>query len=208
MKLLVLLAALSGVHCFPRYTSPSRCSTALDMKASINMALSVDGFIATKDGGVDWLNEQPSIEGEDHGFQEFMDSVDVMIMGRKTFEKVLSFGKDAWAYGDKRIVVWSRGSVEIPGHLEKTASTSSDKAPDLLAKLEAEGCSHAYIDGGYTIRQFLKAGLIQRMVLTRVPILLGDGIPLFEDQGRLNLSHVSTRSWPNGLVQTVYDVVY
>lgn len=185
-----------------------RCRTALDMKASVNIALSVDGFIATKDGSVDWLNEQPTIEGEDFGFQAFLDSVDVLIMGRKSFEKVLSFGKGAWAYGDKRVAVMSRQSVSIPQYLEKSVSASSLEPKALLEELESRGFTHAYIDGGYTIRQFLKAGLIHRIHLTTVPLILGEGIPLFSDQGRLNLSLIGTKCWSNGMVQSVYDVVY
>jgi dihydrofolate reductase len=178
------------------------------MKASVNIALSVDGFIATNDGGVDWLNEQPTIEGEDHGFQAFLDSVDVLIMGRKSFEKVLSFGEDAWAYGDKRIVVMSRHPFEIPQHVKKSVSASSLEPTALCAELETLGFQHAYIDGGYTIRQFLKAGLIDRIHLTTVPLILGEGIPLFSDQGRIELSHVCTKYWSNGMVQSIYDVVY
>lgn len=213
--LYVSAASLPGWQPYPTFvafalpTGPFRCRTALDMKASVNIALSVDGFIATKDGGVDWLNEQPTIEGEDFGFQAFLDSVDVLIMGRKSFEKVLSFGKDAWVYGDKRVAVMSRqSSVDIPQHLEKSVSASSLEPKALLEALETQGFTHAYIDGGYTIRQFLKAGLIHRVHLTTVPLILGEGIPLFSDQGRLNLSLIDTKCWSNGMVQSVYDVVY
>jgi dihydrofolate reductase len=178
------------------------------MKASVNIALSVDGMIADSDGGVDWLNNQPSIEGEDFGFQAFLDSVDVMIMGRKTFEVVVSFGKEAWAYGELPVVVMSRqaASVEIPEHLKKTVSTSSLGPKALVEKLESEGYKHAYVDGGYTIRQFLKEKLIQHLNLSTVPIVLGDGIPLFSDQGPLDLKLIESKSWSNGMVQNKYEV--
>lgn len=176
------------------------------MKASINIALSIDGMIAESDGGIDWLNNQPSIEGEDMGFQVFLNSVDVMIMGRNTFEKVVSFGPDAWAYGDLPIVVLSRGTVQIPKHLQKTVSSSSLGPKALVTKLEREGYEHAYVDGGYTIRQFMKQGLIQQLTLTTVPIILGDGISLFSDQGRSDLELVESKAWSNGMVQNKYKV--
>lgn len=176
------------------------------MKASVNIALSVDGMIADKDGGVDWLNSQPNIEGEDFGFQAFLDSVDVIIMGQKTFEIVVSFGKEAWAYGDKPIVVRSRKHVEIPEHLQETVSSSSLEPKELMEKLESEGYTHAYIDGGYTIRQFLQEGLIQTMHLSTIPIVLGEGIRLFSDQGPLDLKLIESKSWPTGMVQNTYEV--
>jgi len=163
-------------------------------------------MIADNDGGIDWLNDQPSIEGEDMGFQEFLHSVDVMIMGRKTFEKVVSFGKDAWCYGELPIIVMSHSSVEIPDHLEKTVSSSSLDPKALVEKLDSDGYQHAYIDGGTTIREFLKEGLIQQLTLTMVPIVLGVGIRLFSDQGPLSLGLVESRSWPNGMVQNKYEV--
>ena len=207
-QLLVSLATFPCFHCFQHLLCGFHVKTALaSMKASINIAVSVDGMIAEKDGGIDWLNNQPSIEGEDMGFQAFLDSVDVMIMGRNTFEKVLSFGKEAWAYGELPVVVMSRSHVDIPDHLAKTVSSSSLNPKALVDKLASEGCKHAYVDGGYTIRQFIKDGLIQDMTLTTVPILLGDGIRLFSDQGPLKLKLINSKAWPNGMVQNKYEVL-
>ena len=95
------------------YFDYSHSLTTTTMKGAVNMALSVDGFIAGKDGNIDWLNNQPQIEGEDMGFGEFMKSVDVMIMGRNTFDTVVAFGKDLWAYGDLPIVVWTRNVQNV-----------------------------------------------------------------------------------------------
>ena len=207
--LTILLVSLPFTDCFLSSSNYFHRKTALasSMKASINIALSVDGMIAERDGGIDWLNNQPSIDGEDMGFQAFLDSVDVMIMGRNTFEKVVSFGPDAWAYGDMPVVVLSRGTVQIPKHLQKTVSSSSLEPKDLVAKLEGEGYEHAYVDGGYTIRQFMKQGLIQHLTLTTVPVILGDGISLFSDQGRSDLELIESKAWSNGMIQNKYKVL-
>ena len=205
-------------------SSSTRTTTTLKMtmKASINMAMSVDGYIATKDGGVDWLNNQPppGPDEGDFGFADFLNSIDVIIMGKNSFNKVVSFGKDMYAYGDKKIVVWTRdpSSVTIPDYLqEKNCVTISSLNPkSLLEKLSKDdGCKHAYIDGGITIQKFLEAKLIQHMSITRVPILLGSGIPLFgnndDDTGgqqQLNLTHIETNSYSNGFVTSKYDVIY
>jgi dihydrofolate reductase len=173
----------------------------------------VDGFIATKDGGVDWLNEQQVIEGEDMGFADFLNSVDVIVMGRNSFDKVVSFGPDLYAYGDKRLIVWTRdvSKVSIPDHLKDKVKGCSKDPSALMAELTGQGYCHAYVDGGKTIQAFLKAGLIHRMSLTRIPILLGDGIPLFspgKGTNALCLKHVSTKTYENGMVSSTYDVNY
>ena len=200
-------------------------TTITKMKGSINMAMSVDGYIAEKDGGIDWLNNQPTVENEDFGFTEFINNIDVIIMGKNSFDKVVSFGKDMYAYGDTKLVVWTRrnpSSVTIPDYLKEknTIQVSSLSPNELMKKLETEdGCTHAYIDGGMTIRKFLQSKCIQRMHITRVPILLGTGISLFSSDsnddndndasyGQLNLKHISTKSYENGFVTTIYDVMY
>ena len=176
------------------------------MKASVFIAASLDGFIARENGDIDWLSlAYDEEDAEDYGYQEFMDSVDVLIMGRKSFEKVLTFGE--WPYGDKRVVVLSSRSLEIPNELSDSVESESCSAADLIKQLSESGAKHLYIDGGKTIQGFLSAGLIQQLIITIVPILLGGGIPLF---GPLNddikLNHVETRSYSNGLVQSKYAV--
>jgi dihydrofolate reductase len=179
----------------------------------VNIGLSVDGFIADKGGGIDWLNEQPQIEGEDFGFGDFLKSMNLMIMGRNTFDVVVGFGKESWAYGDLPILVYTRNvdSVTIPEWVPKTVSARSAASPQALWKeLEEAGeCGRVYVDGGRTIQDFLQAGLIHRMALSRIPILLGEGIPLFSgnDPTRRQLKHVSTKAYSNGTVTTIYDVV-
>jgi dihydrofolate reductase len=186
-----------------------------NLKGCINIATSVDGFIAGKDGGLDWLNNQPVVEGEDFGFSDFLKSIDVMIMGRNTFDVVAGFGKEAWAYGSLPIVVWTRNvdNVKVPEWLPDSVSVQSAASPlELWKDLETkEEYKRAYVDGGKTIQSFLNAGLIHHMTLTRIPILLGDGIPLFDgnsDAKQRTLKHVSTQAYPNGFVISKYDIDY
>jgi dihydrofolate reductase len=136
-------------------------------------------------------------------------SIDVLILGRKSFDKVVSFGRELWAYGDTRVIVWSRREkVDIPEHLNLTVSYSSLCPKDLVSQLEQEGHKHAYVDGGETIQRFLQDGLIDELQLTRVPVLLGAGIPLFSDAGsKLALKHLETKAYSNGMVTTSYRVL-
>lgn len=172
------------------------------MKASVFIGASVDGFIARANGGLDWLPDDP----EPHGYDEFMAGVDTIVIGRGTFETVLGFG--SWPYGDKRVVVLSSSPLDFSKVAGAVVEQMSGEPADVVAQLAATGARHAYIDGGITIQRFLRARLIQRMIITRIPILIGDGIPLF---GRLphdvRLRHIATRDYPSGLVQTEYEVV-
>eukprot|EP00542_Grammatophora_oceanica_P010863 CAMPEP_0194047166 /NCGR_PEP_ID=MMETSP0009_2-20130614/23598_1 /TAXON_ID=210454 /ORGANISM="Grammatophora oceanica, Strain CCMP 410" /LENGTH=199 /DNA_ID=CAMNT_0038692697 /DNA_START=96 /DNA_END=695 /DNA_ORIENTATION=+ len=187
----------------------SKTPENLKIKGSINIAVTVDGFIAAKDGSVDFLDAFPQTEEDDFGFADFVASIDVIVMGRKTFEKAVAFSKDSeWYYGDTRMVVWTRSELEIPEHLKKTVSTSSLAPLDLFYKLEGEGHKHAYVDGGVTIQNFLEANVIDSLSLTRVPVLLGSGVKLFSESGQeMQLEHKETKSWPNGLVTSKYDVL-
>lgn len=176
------------------------------MKCSIYIATSLDGFIAREDGDVSWLDEITPIEGEDFGYHAFMESVDVLIMGRNSFEKVLSFGID-WPYGETPVVVLSRRPVDIPPEIQASVAWMTGTPTEIVSALDARGYKHAYIDGGVTIQRFLAEGLIQRLIITRIPRILGRGIPLFGphigDQEIL-LKHIETRSYTNGMVQHEY----
>jgi dihydrofolate reductase len=180
------------------------------MKVSVYIATSLDGFIARDDGGLDWLpgadpEAQGDAEGEDYGYREFMDSVDVLVMGRKTYEKVLSFGK--WSYEGKRVIVLSSGTVEIPNELASTVECRSSSPSDLVHDLEEAGAKHVYVDGGNTIQRFLNEGLIQQIIITRIPVLIGSGIPLFGPLEKdVLLHHVETQKFPSGLVQSRYEI--
>ena len=174
------------------------------MTVSVFIGASVDGFIARSNGDLDWL---PAGGGEPHGYDEFMAGVDALVIGRKTFETVLAF--EAWPYGEKRVVVLSNRSVDLPAAAAKGGVVEQMAGPpaEIVTRLAASGAHHLYVDGGITIQGFLRAGLIQRLVITRVPVLLGDGIPLFGTLPRdVRLRHVATRHYPSGLVQSEYQV--
>jgi dihydrofolate reductase len=172
------------------------------MNASVFVGASVDGFIARPDGGLDWL---PPGGGEEHGYEAFMASVDALVIGRNTYETVLGF--DAWPYGEKPVFVLSTRPLP-PAPTGATVERMAGEPADIVSRLAARGFRHAYVDGGITIQRFLRAGLIQRLVVTRVPVLIGSGIPLFGELPRdVLLRHVATRQYASGLVQSEYVVV-
>ncbi|GAB5494247.1 MAG: dihydrofolate reductase family protein [Phototrophicaceae bacterium] len=178
------------------------------MKISVFMALSLDGFIARPDGDVAWLHEGEALpEGDDAGFGAFFNSIDVLVMGRGSFEKVLEF--DEWAYGSKPIVVMSKTLKTVPKHLRETVAISSDSPQALIATLSEQGYQHMYLDGGKLIQSFLREGLVNEMTLTTIPVLIGQGIPLFAELNKdVHLKHLNTRTWENGFVQTHYRLMY
>ena len=176
-------------------------------KVSIFIASSLDGFIARKDGRIDWLDRVNATvpEGEDGGFRDFLSSVDTLVMGRNTFEQVLSF--DNWVYGEKPVVVLSSKPLNIPGHLQSTVSSSSESPHQLVARLAGAGISHIYVDGGLTIQSFLKANLVDELTITLVPVVIGEGKPLFGAVEKdVVLEHVSTKTFGGGFVQINYRV--
>ncbi len=173
------------------------------MTASVFVGTSLDGFLARPNGDLDFL---PVDGGEPHGYDEFVASVDAIVIGRRTFETVLGFG--TWPYGRKRVVVLSSGAVDLGAVRGGNVEWMTGPPAEIVAKLEASGARHLYVDGGITIQGFLRAGLIHRIVVTRVPVLIGQGIPLFGSLPRdVRLRHVVTRSFPSGLVQSEYRVV-
>jgi dihydrofolate reductase len=175
-----------------------------DMRSTVYVATSVDGFIARENGSIDWL-PVPGEGGEDYGYQEFMDSVDAIVMGRRTYETVMSFG--SWPYGEKPVIVLSSRQVDISHGIEGKVETMSASPREVVWRLIERGFKHLYIDGGKTIQGFLREGLIDRIIITRVPILLGTGIPLFGLLPRdVMLRHIETRQFENGLVQSIYEV--
>ena len=175
------------------------------MRGSVFIATSLDGFIARENGDLDWLHgsgDAPSADGEDYGYRRFMKDIDAIVMGRGTYDKVLTFA--AWPYGDRPTWVASSREIAPPPPGAKLQRVQVDPS-GIARQLDAAGVKHAYIDGGQTIQRFLNAVLIQRLIITRIPVLLGSGIPLFGPaHGDITLTHVSTRSWPNGFVQSEY----
>jgi|ERR1051326_2050669 dihydrofolate reductase len=173
------------------------------MKLSVFCGVSVDGFLARPNHALDFLDSGGQVP---HGFEEFFASVDVVVIGRKTFEVVLNFG--GWFYGKKAVVVLSSRPVDFSTVKDGVVSQMSGEPAEIATQLKARGFKHAYIDGGVTIQRFLAAGLIDRLVITRVPILIGEGIPLFGSLPRdILLRHIATRSYEGGLVQSEYEPV-
>src|SRR3989441_8656642 len=171
------------------------------MTASVFIGTSVDGFIARPNGELDFLPEG----GEPHGYDEFIASVDAIVIGRKTFETVLAF--QAWPYGDKRVVVLSSRPVDFSAVRGGVVEQMAGPPAEIVSQLAARGVKHLYIDGGVTIQGFLRAGAIQRLIITRVPVLIGEGVPLFGSVPRdIRLRHVATRHYASGLVQSEYEV--
>jgi len=173
------------------------------MKASVFVGTSLDGFIARLNGEFDFL---PAGGGEPHGYNEFIASVDAIVMGRKTFETVLSMSP--WPYGKKRVVVLSSRPVDLSSVVGGVVEQMSGPPAEIVSKLATTGAHHLYIDGGITIQSFLRAGLIHRLIITRVPVLIGDGIPLFSTLPHdIRLRHISTKQYPSGLVSSEYHIV-
>jgi dihydrofolate reductase len=171
------------------------------LKASVFVGTSLDGFIARTNDDLDWL---PADGGEPHGYTEFLATVDALVIGRRTFEKVLTF--DHWPYDDKRVFVLSSRTL-APAPAEALVERLSGAPTDIVDQLSARGLHHVYVDGGITIQRFLQAGLIQRLIITRVPVLIGAGIPLFGAVPRdIPLTHVATRQYASGLVQSEYMI--
>ena len=172
------------------------------MQLSVFCGVSVDGFLARPNHALDFLDAGGQ---EPHGFEEFYGSVDVVVIGRKTFEVVLSFGK--WFYGKKPVVVLSSRPLDFSAIKGGVVEQMTGEPAEIVTQLKARGFKHAYIDGGITIQRFLRAGLIDRLVITRVPVLIGEGIPLFGPVPRdIALNHVATRSYRGGLVQSEYQL--
>jgi len=171
----------------------------------IYIARSLDGYIAREDGSLDWLTEQ-AIEGENLGYEEFTLSMDVLILGRHTYEKVLSFGE--WPY-KLPVVVMSNTlkHSDLKENLIGKVKIWQGSPKTLMAQLALEGSKKAYVDGGQLIQSFLQQGLIKDMNITTAPILLGKGISLFGARnGEISMTHVSSTSFPSGYVQSKYEV--
>jgi len=164
-------------------------------ECSVFVGVSLDGYIARPNGDLDWLMGEGGGDSAEYGYNEFIADIDAIVMGRKTFEKVLTF--DKWYYGNKRVVVLSHQPIDLAatqargGNVELMAGSSAE----IVSKLAASGARHLYVDGGATIQQFLHAGLIHRLIISRLPVLIGEGIPLFGSLPRdIRLSHMATRT--------------
>ncbi|MGE5431908.1 MAG: dihydrofolate reductase family protein [Syntrophomonadaceae bacterium] len=172
------------------------------MAAYIYIAQSLDGFIAKKDGNIDWLIDIPNPEGSDWGFGEFMEGIDAVIMGRNTFETVVSFG--TWMY-TKPVFVLSSKLKEVPEKYSDKAEIINWSPKDVIRKLTDRGYHNFYVDGGLTIQNFLKEDLIDELIISTIPIILGGGIPLFGSVGReLKFDYVKTEVLDNIFTKIFY----
>ena len=192
------------------------------MECSIFIAPSVDGYIATEDGGVHWLETVGKSVSEiderselmqhfNNSFPNYMHNIDCMIIGGKLMEVLSGFdlAPEQWPYGDTRIFALSNTIKEAPENLKEHVEIYSGSIPSLIAKLENEGYKHAYVDGGTTITSFLNLELIKEMTLTLAPVLLGSGIPLFGKLSKqIKLEDAQSTVFPNNFVELKYSVKY
>jgi len=185
------------------------------MQCSVFIATSLDGFIATPDGGVEWLdqagNPDADLGAEDMGFAALMSSVDCLIMGRRCMEVVASFNltDEQWPYGDTRVITLSNSLNDVPDSVKGKVELMSGDIPTILHQLEAEGHKHAYVDGGALISSFINLKLITHMTITKAPVVLGEGIPLFQNiQHPVKLKNAHVQAYANDFVQERYEVIY
>lgn len=186
------------------------------MKCSVYIATSADGYIATPEGDVDWLHiagnpDADMSKSPDMGFNTFIASIDCMIMGRKCMEAISSFNltPEQWPYGDTKIYVLSHSIKEPPENLRGKVEMYSGEITKLISQLEDNGYKNAYIDGGITITAFINLQLINEMIITKAPVLLGKGISLFGEINKsIKLIHSEAIAFPNDFIQIKYDVNY
>jgi dihydrofolate reductase len=172
------------------------------MKLSVFVGTSLDGFIARLNGQYDFL---PPGGGEPHGYAEFIASVDTILIGRNTFEVVLKL--PSWPYGDKRVVVLSHRPLQLSKITGRVEQMSGEPA-EIAQRLAASGAEQVYVDGGITVQEFLRAGQIHDLTITRVPVVIGEGIPLFGRVAKdIKLRHVGTRQYNSGMVTSEYEVI-
>ena len=173
------------------------------MSNIVYIAVSLDGYIADSNNSIDWLHQLPNPEGSDYGFAEFNSAIDAMLMGRTTYETVLSFDIP-WPY-DKPVFVLSTTLTTVPEELRGQVEIINGTMPDVLARIQEKGYKNLYIDGGLTIQSLIAEDLIDEMGLTRIPVVLGGGSPLF---GKLLqpqwFEHTQTKVHSGQLVQSHY----
>ena len=174
-------------------------------KCSVYIATSLDGFIAKSDGDIDWLHHPDyTVEGEDFGYNTFMDSISALIMGRNTYDKVLTYGE--WPYS-KPVFVLTSKTLDIPENMAEKVFFLKGTPQEVIRKTIQQGFDRLYVDGGKTIQSFLRVGLISEITITQLPVLLGKGIPLFCPlQTSVPLTLISSTTYPNGFAKTTYRV--
>ena len=169
----------------------------------VYIAKSLDGFIADRNDGLEWLHSIPNPENDDMGWIVFNERIDAIIMGRRTFEVVAGFDME-WPY-KKPVFVLSTTLKEIPERLKDKVWTIQGTPAKITEKLKNEGYNNLYIDGGKTVNSFLKADLIDELIISTMPILLGGGVPLFGDLPEsMEFEHIDSKVYLNAIVQDSY----
>ena len=172
------------------------------MSNIVYIATSLDGYIARKDGNLDWLMEIPNPDNSDYGFQSFINGIDGILMGRITFETIVGFNQ--WPY-TKPVFILSNKLVSLPDGYQERAKIVNGEIKDILRSLRRKGIENLYIDGGKTIQSFLKQDLIDELIITRVPIILGSGFPLFVDMDiEIKFKLIDTEILNEDLVKSTY----
>jgi dihydrofolate reductase len=175
----------------------------MSVKNSVFIATSLDGFIADRNGGIDWLHSTPNPNNDDLGYAAFTNTIDALVMGRTTFETVCSFDID-WPY-TKPVFVLSTTLTKVPENLKEKVFLIKGTLQEILAQIQQEGFHKLYIDGGLTVQNFLKEDLIDELIITVIPIVLGGGFRLFGDLPKeLNFELVASKTLLNQLQQTHY----
>ncbi len=175
----------------------------MNKKNSVFIATSIDGYIADKNGGIDWLHSIPNPKNDDMGYVEFTNDIDALVMGRTTFETVCGFDID-WPY-DKPVFVLSNKLKEIPESHRGKAFLVKGTLTEILDQIYEKGLNKLYIDGGTTIRNFLKKDLIDEIVITKIPVLLGGGSSLFAElPNELKFELIGTKTYLNQITQNHY----
>lgn len=173
------------------------------MSNIVFIATSIDGYIADRDNRLDWLNMVPNPNNEDAGFHDFIDRIDVIVMGRNTFETVLSFD-GPWPY-PKPVYVCSRTLKSVPEHLKDRVSIIEGTPQYITEHLHKKGFNNLYIDGGTLIQDFLYSDMIDELIITKIPILLGGGYPLFSKLPKhVEFNLKSTKTYLDQLVSLQY----
>ena len=174
----------------------------LELKTIVYIGTSLDGFIARKNGDIDWLTQFANDDAI-RAYDEFMSRVDVIVIGRGTFEKVMTF--PSWPY-EKKVFVLSKSIKQVPDVVKDKIAVLSMEPKELLNYLSDKNFSAVYVDGGKVIQGFLKEDLIDELIISKAPVLIGNGIPLFDDlNSDLKFKHTHTQVSSNGLVRSYYE---
>ncbi len=175
----------------------------MEKKNKVFIATSLDGFIADKNGGIDWLHSIPNPDNIDMGYGEFTSQIDALVMGRNTYETICGFDID-WPY-QKPVFVLSNSLTNVPEKLKEKVILIKGSLKEVIKQIHENGFYRLYIDGGKTIQSFLKEDLIDEMTITIIPWILGSGIPLFNDlPKRLDFECVNSKIYLEKIVQNYF----